>query len=134
MTVDHTSWPKRIGALTLFVEDLAAAKQFYGDVFGLPVFFEDADSVVFNFGNTLVNLLKTSAASELIEPARVGGPDAGSRLQITVDVDDVDAVCAELRKRGVELLNGPIDRPWGVRTASFIDPGGHIWEVAKEIR
>jgi lactoylglutathione lyase len=38
---------------------------------------------------------------------------------------------AELTARGVELLNGPIDRPWGIRTASFIDPGGHIWEIAK---
>jgi uncharacterized glyoxalase superfamily protein PhnB len=33
----------------------------------------------------------------------------------------------------VELLNGPLNRPWGVRTASFTDPGGHIWEVAQEL-
>ena len=131
---DHTPWPKRIGALTLFVEDLAVAKQFYGDVFGLPVLMEDPESVVFNFGNTVVNLLVSSAADELIEPATVGGRDAGARAQITVDVDDVDAVCAELRKRGVALLNGPIDRPWGVRTAAFADPGGHVWEVAARIR
>ena len=45
--------------------------------------------------------------------------------------DDVDAMCAELTSRGVQLLNGPIDRPSGVRTASFKDPGGHIWEIAK---
>jgi uncharacterized glyoxalase superfamily protein PhnB len=32
--------------------------------------------------------------------------------------------------RGVKLLNGPIDRPWGPRTASFMDPAGHIWEIA----
>jgi uncharacterized glyoxalase superfamily protein PhnB len=31
----------------------------------------------------------------------------------------------------VDLLNGPMDRPWGIRTASFRDPGGHIWEIAK---
>jgi lactoylglutathione lyase len=35
------------------------------------------------------------------------------------------------RLSGVQLLNGPIDRPWGVRTASFKDPAGHIWEIAK---
>ena len=125
------SWPRRIGAITLFVEDLADAKRFYRDVFGLPVRFEDDDSVVFDFGNTLVNLLKTTAAGELIEPARVAPRDGGSRLQLTIDVDDVDAVCAELARRGVTLLNGPMDRPWGVRTASFMDPGGHIWEIAK---
>jgi catechol 2,3-dioxygenase-like lactoylglutathione lyase family enzyme len=124
-------WPKKIGAITLFVEGVAAAKAFYQEVFGLPVFFEDDDSAVVNFGNTLVNLLKASAAHELIEPATVGTADAGPRLQLTIDVDDVDATCAELVKRGVELINGPIDQPWGVRTACFRDPGGHIWEIAK---
>nr|MBA2444499.1 VOC family protein [Nocardioidaceae bacterium] len=57
--------------------------------------------------------------------------EGGSRLQFTVEVDDVDAICAELATRGVKLLNGPMDRPWGVRTASFRDPGGHIWEIAQ---
>ena|ERR1700712_370463 len=126
-----TVWPKRIGALTLFVEDLAATRQFYLDVFGLPVHFEDDVSAVFDFGNTLINLLQVTEAPGLIEPARVGGPDAGARLQLTVEVDDVDAVCARLRDRGVELLNGPVDRPWGVRTAAFRDPAGHVWEVAR---
>jgi catechol 2,3-dioxygenase-like lactoylglutathione lyase family enzyme len=126
-----SSWPKGIYAVTLFVEDLAAAKQFYLKVFGLPVMFEDNNSTVFKFGNTLVNLLKTTAAGELIEPAIVASREAGSRFVFTIDVDNVDAMCAELTARGVELLNGPMDRPWGIRTASFMDPGGHIWEIAK---
>jgi catechol 2,3-dioxygenase-like lactoylglutathione lyase family enzyme len=122
--------PKGIGAITLFVEDLPATRQFYREVFGLPEVFEDDNSTVFRFSNTLINLLKTSAAGELIEPAPVASPAAGSRCVFTIDVDDVDAVCAELQARGVELLNGPMDRPWSIRTASFRDPGGHIWEIA----
>ena len=125
------SWPSGISAITLFVEDLAVTKDFYREVFGLAVVFEDADSVVFRFGGTLVNLLRSTAAGELIEPAAVAPRDAGSRLQLTIEVDDVDATCAELARRGVELLNGPLDRPWGVRTACFADPAGHIWEIAK---
>ena len=117
--------------MTLFVEDLPATKQFYQDVFGLPVHYEDDDSAVFNFGNTLINLLKTTEAQGLIAPAVVGDRESGSRVQLTIDVDDVDAMCAELARRGVELLNGPMDRPWGVRTACFSDPGGHIWEIAQ---
>ena len=124
------SWPGGIGAITLFVEDLQESKTFYGEVFGLPVVYEDDNSAVFEFENTLINLLKTTAAVTLIEPAAVASRDAGARAQFTVGVDDVDAMCAELAKRGVELLNGPMDRPWGIRTASFRDPGGHIWEIA----
>ena len=61
----------------------------------------------------------------------VASREAGSRQVFTIQVDDVDTMCAELCRRGVKLLNGPMDRPWGIRTASFKDPGGHIWEIAK---
>ncbi len=131
MRYEMESWPRGIGAITLFVEDLDTTKQFYREVFGLPVTFEDDDSAVFKFGDTLVNVLKTSAARELVEPAAVADRNAGSRFQFTIEVDDVDTTCAELARRGVELLNGPMDRPWGVRTAAFQDPAGHIWEIAK---
>ena len=124
-------WPKSIFAITLFVEDLKAGKTFYQEIFGLPVVFEDANSTVFQIGETLINLLATTSAGKLIEPASVASPAAGARLVFTIHVDDVDALCAQLTGRGVKLLNGPIDRPWGVRTASFMDPGGHIWEIAK---
>jgi len=128
---DASSWPRGIGAITLFVEDVEAAQRFYREVFGLPIVFADDNSTVFNFGNTIINLLQDTAARELIEPAVVARREAGSRLQLTITVDDVDAMCAELTTRGVALLNGPMDRPWGVRTASFSDPGGHIWEIAQ---
>jgi catechol 2,3-dioxygenase-like lactoylglutathione lyase family enzyme len=127
------SWPSGIDAITLFVEDLDVSKTFYAEVFGLPVVFEDDDSAVFKFENTLINLLNTTAAVELIEPAAVASRDAGARAQFTLGVDDVDAMCEELASRGVTLLNGPIDRPWGIRTASFRDPGGHIWEIAHSL-
>lgn len=123
-------WPKGVGAVTMFVEDLNQAKEFYLDVFGVPLVHEDDASAVFKFGSLMINLLVTTAAPELIEPAVVAAPDAGSRFVLSVEVDDVDAVCALLADRGVELLNGPIDRPWGLRTASFRDPSGHIWEIA----
>lgn len=123
-------WPGPIAAITLFTDDLAATKGFYADVFGLPVHYEDDNSAVFKFGETLVNLLDASEAPELVAPAAVADPAAGVRFQFTLGVDDVDAACERLRARGVSLLNGPVDRPWGIRTASFRDPGGHIWEIA----
>jgi uncharacterized glyoxalase superfamily protein PhnB len=100
-------------------------------VFALPIHYEDDNSVVFKFGDTLINLLGIAQAPGLIEPAVVAPREAGSRIQFTIGVDDVDATCEVLKARGVELLNGPMDRPWGIRTASFRDPGGHIWEIAK---
>jgi len=124
------SWPGGISAITLFVEDLAATKRFYMDVFGLPVHYEDEASCVFRFGSTLINLLTVREGPELIGPATVAPPDAGARFQFTLDVEDVDAKAREVVERGATLINGPVDRPWGIRTACFADPAGHIWEIA----
>jgi len=121
-----------VDAITLFVEVLPRAASFYEAVFGQPLIFEDEHSAAFRFDHLVVNLLEAPAAHDLIAPAPVAGPDAGARIQLTIGVDDVDAACARLGEHGVTLLNGPMDREWGVRTASFIDPGGHIWEVAQD--
>lgn len=131
MRAGDRTWPGKIFAITLFAEDLVTTKQFYRDVFGLPVEYEDDVSAVFNFGNTLINLLQATEAPGLIGPATVASPESGARMQLTIQVEDVDALCAELQRRGVTLINGPIDRPWGIRTAAFADPAGHIWEIAK---
>ncbi len=124
------TWPGPIFAITLFAEDLAAMRRFYQDVFEVPVHFEDDNSAVFKFGETLINILRVSEALGLIAPAAVASAEAGSRFQFTLGVEDVDAMCARLSAKGVTLLNGPMDRPWGPRTASFQDPAGHIWEIA----
>ncbi len=125
--------PKNIGAITLFVEDPQRAKAFYEHVFGLSPVYEDADAAAFGFENTIVNLLKLPAARELIEPAAVAELRAGASFQLTIWVEDTDATCAELAQRGVELSNGPLDREWGVRTATFADPDGHVWEIAAKL-
>ena len=124
---------KHISAMSLFVEDLQAAKNFYQAVFGVPVVFEDEDSVAVGFENLIVNLLKVDSATGIVHSARVAAADAGSRFQLSIWVSDVDAVCRDLQERGVALLAGPVDKPWGMRCASFVDPAGHSWEVAEKI-
>jgi catechol 2,3-dioxygenase-like lactoylglutathione lyase family enzyme len=124
---------KTISAMSLFVEDLAAAKAFYQAIFDVPVVFEDDVAVVVKFDNLILNLLKTTSARTLIDPGVVAGPESGSRFQFSVWVDDVDAVCADLETRGARLLTRPTNRPWGMRTATFVDPAGHSWEIAQDL-
>ena len=124
---------QHLSAISLFVEDLSAAKAFYSQVFRAPLVYEDANSAAFQFKDLIINLLQVEAAHEIVTPGTVAGRSAGSRFQLSIWVEDVDAVCAELLARGVRLLQGPINRPWGMRTANFVDPAGHSWEVAQKI-
>jgi catechol 2,3-dioxygenase-like lactoylglutathione lyase family enzyme len=120
----------KLDVITLFVEDLPASKKFYTEVFGLEVIWEDQNSAVVKLENLIINLLEVSNAPTLIEPVPVAAPGA-SRALLTIEVEDANAVIAELEAHGVKLLNGPIDRPWGRRTAAFADPAGNTWEIAQ---
>jgi uncharacterized glyoxalase superfamily protein PhnB len=53
--------------------------------------------------------------------------------QFAIFVEDVDAVRAQLEEHEVAVIGGPADRGWGMRTMTFADPGGHIWEIAQEL-
>lgn len=125
--------PNDLEVVTLFVDDIVEAKAFYREVFAPEVLSEDAVSCVLRFGGAAVNLLQASEAPTLTEPVPVAPSASGARVLLTIKVADVDAICAFLGDRGMTFLNGPVDRPWGRRTAAFADPSGHVWEVAQEI-
>jgi lactoylglutathione lyase len=122
-----------IGAVTLFVDDPIHSKLWYQRVFEAPSIHEDDVSAVVEMDNTIINLLQRTEAPELISPATVAVANSGSSFQFTIWVDDVDQAFDTLLGRGVEFLNGPIDRDWGQRTACFADPDGHIWEIAQSL-
>jgi catechol 2,3-dioxygenase-like lactoylglutathione lyase family enzyme len=128
-----SDWEKEIGAITLFVEDPARATSFYERFLGTKPVFDDETDAMFRLKNTLLFLTKSSEAARMIAPAVVGGPGNGPRHVFAIIVDDVDAVCAELQEKGIALLNGPQDRPWGMRTANIQDPDGYVWEIATEL-
>ncbi|HEU5384730.1 MAG TPA: VOC family protein [Streptosporangiaceae bacterium] len=109
-----SGWRKKIGAITLFVEDPDRSKAFYREVFELEPMLEDEASAGFQLEDMFLFLTRSSHAAALI-------------------ADDVDAVCAELTRKGIALLNGPQDREWGMRTANFQDPDGYVWEIATPV-
>ncbi len=122
-----------IEVITIFAEDLLATKAFYAGVFGLAVVYEDDVSAVFKFDHLLLNVLLVSEAPQLVEPVRVAAAGTGVRFMPTIQVVDADETCVELARYGVVLLNGPVDRPWGRRTAAFCDPAGNVWEIAQDL-
>jgi catechol 2,3-dioxygenase-like lactoylglutathione lyase family enzyme len=124
-------WEKRIFAINLTVGDLERSKTFYQEVFGLLPLHEEADEALFRFTDTFVMLRHDPAhramAGDVLSLAQKG---AG---QFAIVVDDVDAVSAELKERGVTLISGPADRDWGMRTVTFADPGGYTWGIAQDL-
>ena len=124
-------WTRQIGAMTLHVSDVARAKEFYQRAFGLDGQQLDPDTVMVKFTDLYVFLHQDPAH----QPP--GGIVAGQAKdgvgQFAIIVEDVDAVRAELEAGGVTLISGPENREWGMRTVTFADPDGYVWEIAQPI-
>jgi len=53
----------------------------------------------------------------------------GKGVVIDFVVPDVDDFYARLTALGVRFLEPPTDKPWGLRTASFLDPAGYTLTI-----
>jgi catechol 2,3-dioxygenase-like lactoylglutathione lyase family enzyme len=106
----------------LFVHDLERAKWFYGDVLGLEPEEQEEDFASYRAGSASIQL---HPAGEPRPGVILGRSGSGVGVQITFEVDDVDAAVEHLRRRGVEVFDEPKDRPWGKRDAGVLDPEGN---------
>ena len=120
-----------INGVVLFAADFSATVKFYRDTIGLAVEHAGEGIIDFKTGGTMLSVLELNSAKEIFgsEAVLANAPHAGHRLELAVEVPDVDAVHTQLRDRGVEFLNSPTDQPWGQRTADFCDPEGNIIEI-----
>ena len=97
--------------------DAERAKQFYGEVLGLPFVKKWGDMPAYEFqaGNLTLAVMQMDAFGQEFRPN--GGP-------IALQVEDVDAARAELEGRGVTFVMDTIDS--GVcKQAYFADPDGN---------
>ncbi|MBC6462401.1 VOC family protein [Actinomadura sp. HBU206391] len=59
------------------------------------------------------------------------GPDATAPVQpdLSIEVDDVDAVYAAMVEDGAEIVHSLRDEAWGVRRFFVVDPNGRVVNV-----
>ena len=120
---------RRVDYVIQYVRSLGRSVGFYRDVIGLEVRIEGDGYVEFAMENTKFALFEESKLAELIDRAR-GRPPCG---EIGFLIDDVDGEAQRLRELGVEILNGPVDRPWHERTLHIADPDGNVIEFAQKL-
>jgi catechol 2,3-dioxygenase-like lactoylglutathione lyase family enzyme len=103
----------------IFVDDLAAAKRFYGETLGLPQLWEwGGIAVGYDVGAVLiVELEELEEGEETV---------VGRFIGCTLTVDNIDAVYADLRAKDVSFLGPPEYMAWGGTLTYFRDPAGNV--------
>ncbi len=116
----------------LYVADVGRSRDFYRDLVGLDVAMDASTYVELTWGNLILGLRSRDNARAQFPGATSAGA-MGASHQVTIEVDDVDEMAALLVAHGIELLQEPTDQPWGMRSTSFRDADGHVWELCTPI-
>ncbi len=99
--------------------DPAHAAVFYRDVLGLSPLMDHGWIVT--YGNDAQAVVQLSFASE-------GG--SGTPVpDLSIEVDDVDAVAQAMQAAGFSIVYGPVNEPWGVRRFYVHDPFGRLVNI-----
>ena len=105
-------------------DSVPKVRTFYADLFGLDVMMDLGWIVTLTSGESAVTQM--SILSEGGSGAPV--PD------LSIEVDDVDAVYARARKIGCRMVHDLRDEPWGVRRFFIADPTGKVLNVLSHLR
>lgn len=109
---------KRIVA-NLAVSEPAQARQFYQDVLGLDVRMDMG--WIATYGSEQTMTVQISFMTE-------GG--SGTPVpDLSIEVDDLDAVLARVKKAKIPVEYGPANEPWGVRRFFVRDPFGKLVNI-----
>lgn len=134
MTGSPADRPLRPFHLAVVVDDLDAARRFYGGVLGCPEGRRDARWIDFDlFGHQLVVHLGDGAPRSARRRSPVDGHAVPvPHFGVVLDLDQWAALESRLREGGVEFLLEPHVRfagtPGEQRTLFVEDPGGNVLE------
>ena len=122
---------QRVTLITLGVADLDRARDFYA-AWGWQPHGASQPGVVFYQMNGAVLALFGLAdlAADQGRPGAALGTGAATLAQNCADDAEADAVFAAALAAGATCLKRPEKVFWGGYSGYFVDPDGHVWEIA----
>lgn len=100
----------------MFVRNLAAARDFYSGVLGLPEAWASDDAIGYDVGAALIVEVETGEDPEPV----------GRFTGMSLEVSDIVSAQAALAAAGVPFTGPPERQPWGGTLTNLRDPDGNI--------
>ncbi len=115
----------RASTAVFTVGDIAASLAYYRDRLGFDVAFEYGEPAFY------AGLCSGTVTLHLIAAGHT--PRLPGQGAVTIDVDDVDALHADLVRRGARVLKAPANYDYGLRDFDVADLDGNVLFFAMEI-
>lgn len=122
----------QINAITLGVEDINRAKQFYGDGLGWPIEQDQGQYVSFGSGEGSSGFAlysRPALAADAGVPSEGSGFAGVTLNHFVTSEEQVDAVLAEAERAGGKVVKPGERARWGGYSGHFADPDGFLWKV-----
>jgi catechol 2,3-dioxygenase-like lactoylglutathione lyase family enzyme len=114
----------------LHVADYATCLQFYRDVLGLSITYEEDDYAELETGTTKITLLQQQKLKNFMGNAAIALDRSSDRIALTFKVRNLDEATQWLKSQGVEFTENPWEFPdLGFTTTFFRDPNGNLIEL-----
>jgi lactoylglutathione lyase len=120
---------KKLFANCLLVDDFERSLEFYTMVLGLEINSQEGKFANFKLEGTELAIFQKDEATAMFPEKYMG---KGGGVILAIQTGDVGRFCEELKNKGVEIIEGPKETPWGQVVAYFLDPDNNIWEVSKK--
>ncbi len=107
----------------IITEKLTETKEFYTKVLDFGVTFENEFYLLMHTPNRQAEISFLLPNHPTQKPI-FQKPFAGNGMYLTIEVDDVDKIYTEIKKKGVNIEIDLRNEPWGDRHFAIVDPNG----------
>jgi predicted enzyme related to lactoylglutathione lyase len=118
----------KVSALRIFVDDLGAARAFYGSLLELPIRDDATASAYLVFDGGGVRLIVEEVSHDAPSEDRAL---IGRFVGVSFEVDDIQRTYERLSRNGVRFTFSPERQAWGGTLATLADPAGNQLQLVQ---
>ena len=115
--------------IILVTDNYEKSRDFYGKILELEIVREVQKDYFtqFKMENCFLAIYGRKEMEKLVGKKFINS--SGGAIYTFKESENIDSEYINLKSKGIIFIKEPVTQSWGQRTAYFLDPDEHIWEI-----